>query len=75
MTQEQKEWIDRQGHLGHLGLLRRWRFGEVGDPIFREGEAGEYYARAMREKRALTPDRGVRDSKQLGWDPQETSPR
>ena len=71
MTQEQKEWIDRQDHLG---LLRRWRFGKVGDAIF-QGEAGEYYARAMREKRALTPDRGVRDSKQLGWDPQGTNPR
>ena len=48
--------------------------GEVGDTIF-QGEAVEYYARAMREKRALTPDRGVRDSKQLGWDSQGTSPR
>ena len=71
MTQDQKEWIDRQDHLG---LLRRWRFGETGDPIF-QGEAGEYYARAMREKRALTPDGGVQDSKQLGWDPQGTSPQ
>ena len=71
MTQEQKEWIDQQDHLG---LLRRSRFGKMDDAIF-QGEAGEYYAKAMREKRALTPDRGVRDSKQLGSDPQGTSPR
>ena len=61
--QQQKDWIDAQDYGG---LLRRWRFAPAGDPIF-QGEAGEYYANAMREKRALTPDNGVNASKQVGW--------
>ncbi len=62
--QQHKQWIDAQDYGG---LLRRWRFAPAGDLIF-QGEAGEYYANAMREKRALTPDNGVSASKQVGWD-------
>ena len=68
--QKHKNWIDAQDYEG---LLRRWRFALAGDAIF-EGEAGEYYANAMREKRALTQDNGVSASKRVGWNnPSPTS--
>jgi hypothetical protein len=63
-TQEMKDWIDS---ASYTELLRKWRFGGVGDPFF-QGEVGEYYAIVMREKRNKLSDFDrVQASKNLGW--------
>ena len=64
MTPEQKNWIDESPYGN---LLTRWRFAQVGDPIF-QGEVGEYYKKVMFEKRDALPDNGVSASKNIGWD-------
>ena len=61
---EMKAWIDGSTYEQ---LLRRWRFGKVGDPFF-QGEVGEHYSKVMFEKRDADPDGAVRASKNIGWD-------
>lgn len=63
LTSEIKQWIDSQDYLA---LLRRWRFGPIGDPIF-QGESFEYYKKTMAQKKQETRDNGVSASKTIGW--------
>lgn len=59
MTEEQKKEIDS---MTQYQLCSRWRFSKAGDPIF-QGEAGEYFAKVLKEKGGFTPA----ISKSLGW--------
>jgi len=64
-TEEAKQKIDESSYES---LLSRWRFAAVGDPMF-VGEIGDYYAKAMSEKRqAVGPGAAVAASKTIGWD-------
>lgn len=63
MTKEQKDFIDK---ASYLTLLKRWRFGKVGDSIF-QGEAGEHFGKVMAERRDADPAAAVRASKEIGW--------
>ena len=59
-----KSWISS---ADYETLLRKWRFGEVGDPFF-QGEVGKYYSKTMFAKRdALSHEEQVRASKNIGW--------
>lgn len=58
-----KEWID---NATYGVLLSKWRFATIGEPIL-QGEAGEYYAKVMAEKRDADPGGAVQASKSLGW--------
>ena len=62
--QAMKDWIDSQNYES---LLRRWRFGPIGDPIF-QGDMGDYYRQAMIQKKSEQLDNGVSASKRVGWD-------
>ena len=65
MTDAQKSWID---NASYVDLLRKWRFGGVGNPIF-QGECGKYYVEVMERKRAEVGNAAhVRASKLIGWD-------
>lgn len=64
MTTEQKKWID---DASYEELLRKWRYVQLGDPLF-QGEAGEYFYKVMFAKRNKEPDGGVKASKNVGWD-------
>lgn len=64
MTDEQmREWIDS---ATHEQLLRKWRTAPVGDPFF-QGDLGQYYANAMKQKRQQDPRAAVAASKRIGW--------
>jgi len=63
MTPEQKKWIDE---ATYEDLLRKWRFAASGDPMF-QGDAGDYYAKVMVEKKAYDPAEAVAASKRIGW--------
>ena len=64
IEESQKAWID---NASYEDLLRRWRFGVDGDPMFR-GEAGKYYGKVMAEKRKKVGDAGhAQASKNIGW--------
>lgn len=59
-----KSWISG---ADYETLLRKWRFAEVGDPLF-QGEVGEYYSKTMFSKRDdLSHEEQVRASKNIGW--------
>lgn len=60
-----KEWIDK---ATYEDLLRRWRFTDIGDPMF-VGDTGEYFIKRMKELRALGArnDIHVTASKRIGW--------
>ena len=63
-TEEMKSWILKSDYET---LLRKWRFGEVGDPYF-QGEVGEFYKNTLFAKRdALPHEEQVRASKNIGW--------
>lgn len=62
MNERTKRWIDA---ATYQDLLTKWRFASVGDPMF-QGEIGEYYSKAMAEKRK-TADH-IQASKNVGWD-------
>jgi hypothetical protein len=54
--------------MNYEQMLRRWRFAPIGDPLF-QGEAGEYFAEAMKTKKSqLSDDEQVRISKEIGWE-------
>ena len=60
-----KEEID---NASYEELLEKWRFAPSGDPAF-QGEAGEYYAKVMFEKKELLlPGQAVAASKSVGWE-------
>ena len=65
MTDEQKAWID---NAPYGQLLERWRFAHCGDRMF-QGDAANYYAKVMQEKKAADPDGAVAASKSIGWGP------
>jgi hypothetical protein len=63
MTPEQKAWIDS---ASYEDLLRRWRFAELGDPMFTEG--GEYYRDRMNDLgNEMTNEEKIAASKRIGW--------
>lgn len=65
IAQEIKDTID---NMSYEQLLRRWRFADLGDPIF-IGEIGKYYQKVMFNKRDdLTFDEKVKVSKRIGWE-------
>jgi hypothetical protein len=67
LTEETKLMIDG---MSYEQLLSRWRFGQIGDPIF-TGEVGAYYSDRMAKIRNATDGnrRHVAASKRLGWGP------
>jgi len=67
MTPEQQAWVDS---ATYKQLLQHWRFAPVGDPMFSDLDAGEYFANRMRELRSLPGGGGahIRASKEIGWD-------
>ena len=62
MSDAEKKWIDESSYEG---LLYRWRFAPVGDPMF-QGYTGEYYKKVMHEKREACDH--VAASKAVGWE-------
>lgn len=63
-NQQMIKWIDS---ASYGELLNKWRFASIGDPIF-QGEVGDYYATAMRQKREhVENDEHVKISKEVGW--------
>ena len=60
--QERKDWIDA---ASYEDLLRKWRFGKVGDPFFK-GDVGEHYKLVMNTKRGECDHVAI--SKKIGWD-------
>ena len=64
MTDEQKKQIDG---MSYRELLRIWRFTPLGsDNKLLKGEAGEYFAKVMFEKRDKCDHVAV--SKAVGWE-------
>ena len=64
LTPDLKKRIDA---MTYEQLLRKWRFSPAGgDPMF-QGDAGDYYAKVMGEKRAANPGGAVAASKSVGW--------
>ena len=64
LTTELKNEID---DLDYFHLLRRWRYGPLGDPMF-QGETGDYWLARMNHLKSQ-PDgheRAVAASKMLG---------
>lgn len=61
LTDEGKVYID---NLTYEEMLRRWRFGAMGDSIF-QGDSGKYWIKVMEEKRQRVDH--VKISKMLGW--------
>lgn len=68
LTPEIKAEIDS---MTYEGMLRRWRFAQIGDPMF-QGEVGDYFGDLMWKRRdALGPDVHTRTSKRIGWGDKE----
>ena len=64
MKKKTKDWID---NASYEELLRKWRFGTIGDPMF-QGETGDYYKLVMVQKEnQLEPYEKVQISKRVGW--------
>ena len=61
MSPELRQWID---NASYETLLSHWRFHPPGHEMF-QGEAGEYYARVMAQKRDQCD--AVQASKNVGW--------
>ena len=64
LTKELKEEIDKKTHYM---LLRRIRFGSMGDDPLMQGESGEYWCQRREVMRERDPGRAVLDSKLMGW--------
>lgn len=62
MKPEHKAWID---NASAVELLRKWRFAELGDPMFQDYETTEYYQNMMNAKIATYAPGYV--SKRVGW--------
>lgn len=63
MSPEDKALIDG---MSTEQLLRRYRFSQIGDPIF-QGDTGEYYMQVLFAKRAKDPEAWPKISKAVGW--------
>jgi hypothetical protein len=65
LTDELKSEIDSKSYED---LLRRWRHGPIGDPIFQD-DSGQYWAKRMAELRAKVGGDAVHTaaSKTIGW--------
>lgn len=65
MTEEElKAFIDNSSYYT---LLKKWRFADLGDPIF-TGPLGEYYQTVMFDKRdKVGGDEACQISKAIGW--------
>ena len=61
MTTEQKDWID---NASTEALLEKWRFTQLGDPMF-EGDTGTYYSKALAKKRDEDPPTYTAASKNI----------
>lgn len=61
MNERNKSWID---NASYEELLYRWRFANIGDPMF-QGETGDYYSKVMQEKKQNVDH--VQASKNIGW--------
>jgi len=61
MNERIKNWID---NASYRELLSNWRNAPIGDAIF-QGEAGDYYAKVMQEKKQTVDH--VQVSKDIGW--------
>lgn len=61
LTDEVKAYIST---LSYKDMLKRWRFGAIGDPIF-QGESGNFWVQQMEIKRNFVDHAGI--SKELGW--------
>jgi hypothetical protein len=62
--QEMVDWID---NASYEELLRRWRFGPMGDEIF-QSKMGEYYQAKLEERRQEVGDEvAAKVSKLVGW--------
>jgi hypothetical protein len=61
---EHKKWID---NASLEDLLKQWRFGEIGHPIF-EGETGKYFSDKMFDMRDSYPEEWVKVSKKIGFE-------
>ena len=59
MTKDMKAKIDS---MSQEELCRKWRFAPSGDPML-QGEAGEYFAKRLKEAGGFTPE----ISKRIGW--------
>ena len=64
MNQAQRKFIDESSYET---LLRRWRFAEAGDDIFK-GEIGKYYQKVMNAQRDANEAEAVAASKRVGWE-------
>ncbi len=66
MTEEQKQWID---NASYEDMLRRNRYGPIGDPMFQSGtELCDYFKEVFKRKRQEAGDSGhVTASKRIGW--------
>lgn len=62
MHESDKSYIDTSTYQE---LLRRWRYGRAGDPLF-IGETGQYYAARMAVLITNDPAEHVRASKAIG---------
>ena len=65
LTDELKERINA---LTYTDLLRQWRFGTIGDPMFQD-ESGKYFSVRMKELRNRPGGQAVHvhASKTIGW--------
>lgn len=53
--------------MSYEAMLALWRNAPVGHPMF-QGEAGNYFAKVMQEKRAnISNEDYVAASKRMGW--------
>jgi hypothetical protein len=57
------ELLKEIDNMSYMDLLRKWRFAQAGDPMFR-GFVGEYFRQQMEEKK---PDNHSSISKEIGW--------
>jgi hypothetical protein len=57
--------MEQINNMTYSTMLRRWRFAEVGDPIF-QGETGDYFKKVMELKKIQADHVGT--SKSVGWD-------
>ena len=66
MTEEEENKLRKQiKSMSYKELLRRWRYGMIGDPMF-IGEVGAFYILEMHNKRAkLRPGEITRISKEI----------
>jgi hypothetical protein len=64
MTEDQKNWIN---NASFETLFRKWRKAPLGDPYL-QGECGQYFDKALKEKRKeITDEEYTEISKNLGW--------